>query len=140
MTLKERLQNAEVGLIGNRVAILSTSMLVGGYGASLSSLITGNILLGVGYFIPTVIGAMITGYTICGTTTKKIYKRTRDHIKQFDTIDPNFFSTAIHPDAEKKYTGYCQLQGMYLACRDAGKLEEFYRLKKEKTKNIIPNF
>lgn len=141
MTLKEKLQNAETYLVGNRVACLGAALLAGG---QLAIYIGGRTdpLTEVVQGLATIAGSLFTVSTRLGFSTMKTYRDTKNHLKKFNSIDRRFFETEIGPDKDKNLAGYCPLQGMYLACRDAKPelLPEFYRLKKEKTKNIIPNF
>jgi len=80
--------------------------------------------------------------TSYGIGTYKAYKKTSEHINELGRIDERFFRTIV-----KKEDGYivgaCQIQGMYLAAKRHGSNEmisDFYRMKKEFTKNIVPNF
>ncbi|MEI7718291.1 MAG: hypothetical protein WCI72_00355 [archaeon] len=149
MTLKEKLLDLETRLIGNRFSILGESLLLGGYGAFANEVLNNisrdnysGIIPAIGFCGLAFVGACLTGYTEFGRTTKKIYRRTKEHLGKFGKLDKDFFSTCLKTEADKRYTGYCQLQGMYLACRDYAPelLPEFYQLKKQNTKNILPNF
>lgn len=139
MTLKEKLLNLEAELLGNRVSALSTALFASGVTTVLvNGLESAGLLAGLS------LEAGIAGmsYTTCGTSTSKIYKRTKEHLRNFGKLDSRFFDTMVGFDKEGILAGYCQLQGMYLACRDYAPelLSEFYKLKKENTRNILPNF
>jgi len=144
MAIKEKLLNLETVLIGNRGVVLGISLAFGGTFAMYNEVkhVTPNLFLLGSYFLTAFSGAVVGGYNNCGEGTVKIYQRTVEHLKEFRKIDKRFLLTCMEDDANKKYTGYCQLQGIYLACRDYAPecLPEFYELKKQYTKNIVPNF
>ena len=139
MTLKEKLLEAEAVLIGNRASAIGTAMLVGGAGAAvlegpgpagcISALVAGT-------------GIALDSFTGFGSTMKSMYTRTAAHLKKFNRLDERYFNTAMGLDRYNSLVGYCQLQGMYLACRDYApqQLPKFYELKQKNTKNILPNF
>ena len=43
-------------------------------------------------------------------------------------------------EGRKQCIGYCDLQGIFLAAREKGQLDEFYQAKMGATRNILPNF
>jgi len=144
MTLKEKLNEVEATLIGNRISAISSACLLAGAGSMAilgldqATEVMGPILgpvMGVG-----LVGCSFTGF---GSTMKKLYIRTREHLKKFNTLDPRFFKAMMELDYGSWLLGYGQLQAMYLAARDSGNpeyLRQFHQLKREYTKNIIPNF
>ena len=141
MSIKDKINRIEASLIGNRVTSLGASLLVGGFiSTNLYEIkdFRNQILYGT---------IMCTGSAMCGITsfgisTNKIYKKTANSLKKFNKLDKRFFKAAMGTEYSRPLIGYCQLQGMYLACRDYApkELENFYKFKKEYTKNIIPNF
>lgn len=68
------------------------------------------------------------------------YERTKQHIQKFGRIDRRYLKTWLGHESKYKITGYCQLQGMYLAAQEEGLTKEFAELKGTHTKNIVPNF
>ncbi len=149
MTPKDKVLNLEAGLIGNRFAALGNSIMFGYYGAFANEFWKVSeyhdfsaINSTMGFLGLTFAGAAISGYNAGGWSTKKIYNKTKKHVKRFGKIDERFFRVCLGDDSRKKLTGYCQLQGMYLACRDYAPecLSEFYDLKTKHTKNMVPNF
>jgi hypothetical protein len=72
--------------------------------------------------------------------TRKIYETTKRHIRDFGTIDPDYFKVMMGIDLDNWTYGYCQLQGMYLAAKEMGCLDQFHSLKKKYTTNVLPNF
>jgi hypothetical protein len=71
--------------------------------------------------------------------TIRVYNRTVKHIEKFGTLDKRFFTTMLGQDKWRLFTGYCQLQSMYLAAKDCGVLEKYKSLRRE-VPNLIPNF
>jgi hypothetical protein len=141
MSLQEKINRAEAYLIGNRVSVIGHSLLLG-TGIFVDNLSSNMLNLTLGYSL-FYSGLLLSCLTNAGKTTGDLYKRTSQHIKKFKRIDSRFFCAALGDDfSPEVLLGYCELQGMYLACRDTKPelLPEFQRLKKEKTKNIIPNF
>ena len=149
MVLRDKIREIETTLIGNRAAAIGTALLAGGVG-SLAINFPGNeissngqitaITMATGF--ATAAGIVLTSITGFGLGIDGVYKRTGEHLKKFKKIDPRFFDRLIGMDKYNSLAGYCQLQGMYLACRDYVPefLPEFYKMKKERTKNILPNF
>ena len=85
------------------------------------------------------LGLLGIGLTLNGRTTKKYYKKTRKHIELKGELAPEFIEKLIKKDGNGKILGYCELQGIYLAARDTGNLDVFYRVKNKLSRNIIPN-
>lgn len=140
MEFKNKLKEIEATLLGNRIAVIGNALLFGGFGAAA---IRG---CGQDLGLPTAI-SMLGGWASaslagCGVGTTEIYNRTMAHLQQFNRLDERFFDKVMKINKTQSIFGYCQLQGMYLACRDYSQetLPEFYKLKAERTKNIIPNF
>jgi hypothetical protein len=126
-------------LIGNRASAIGTAMLAGGAGAMV---LEGPGPLGCLSALAAGVGIGLDSYTGFGSSMKKIYDRTVKHVKRFNRLDRRFFNTVMGLDRFDSLVGYCQLQGMYLACRDYApqKLPNFYELKQQNTRNIVPNF
>ena len=139
MTLKERLLEAEAAFIGNRASAIGTAMLAAG---GTAAFLEGPGPLGCLSVMAAGVGLGLDSYTGFGSSMKKIYDRTTEHLKRFNRLDRRFFNTVMGLDRFDNLVGYCQLQGMYLACRDYApqQLPEFYELKQKNTKNIVPNF
>lgn len=133
MKLTEIVDQLYVGLMGDRVNLASKITLA----ASTYGLIKYKDPL---LLIPTGLGLIAFGYTTEGLGTLKYYNRTSKHIKQFGKLDSEFAKTLIEGTGNRKFTGYCQIQGMYLAAKKYGQLGAFYEAKKKYSKNIIPNF
>ncbi|MGV8086088.1 MAG: hypothetical protein ACP5N1_00520 [Candidatus Woesearchaeota archaeon] len=133
MKLTEILDQAYVGITGDRVNLISKIVIIG----SVYELCeTGSRIWG----IPAIISSALIGYTSYGLKTLKYYNRTSNHIKNFGTLDLTFAKTLIKGTENKKFTGYCQLQGLYLAAKKYDQLETFYEAKKTVSNNILPNF
>ncbi len=133
MKLTEIVNQLYVSLMGDRVNLASKITLAAGiYGLIRYK---DPLLL-----IPTGLGLIFFVYTTEGLGTLKYYNRTSKHIKQFGKLDSEFAKTLIEGTENRKFTGYCQIQGMYLAAKKYGQLDAFYEAKKKYSKNIIPNF
>lgn len=72
--------------------------------------------------------------------TTKFYIKTKKHIQKFGTIREEFFLKSIWEESKSLFYWYCQLQWIYLAARELGKLDIYNELKTKYTENIIPNF
>jgi len=144
MTLKEKLNEVEATLIGNRVTVLGTTLITSGLASlCIKAPSHPSFINIIPEFIIGSVGASFVGYTQFGGKMISIYKRTTKHLKRFNKFDERFFTTIVGNDSSCKFTGYCQLQAMYLAARDSGNPEnvrEFAQLKKQYTRNIVPNF
>ncbi len=55
-------------------------------------------------------------------------------------VDKVAFRITIKDTENRKFTGYCQLQGLYLAAKRYGQLDVFYAAKSAVSNNILPNF
>jgi len=145
MKLIEKVNDLEARLLGNRCLVLGAALVGGGtYEFFMSSLSVSdkeplNLIASITSSLTAIIGSFLIGFNTCGIDTYKSYKRTIKHIEQFGEIMPDFFIKYIGQD-NGHFMGYCQLQGMYLAARKNGKLESFYRNRKEYSKCLIPNF
>ncbi|MEI7719141.1 MAG: hypothetical protein WCI72_04690 [archaeon] len=142
MTLKEKLLDIETRLIGNRAFALSAVITVGSNISIYTGALDDSPIALLAYGTMAALSGGVAGSTFFGSTTAKIYKRTRKHFSNFNKLDERFFKKYMGRDLNKNFVGYCQLQGMYLACRDYAPecLLEFHELKKQYTKNIVPNF
>jgi len=139
MGIREKIRGIETLLIGNRVTAIGSALLAGGIGATA---LEGFEAAGITTGLAIAAGGVMVSYTGLGHNIKKIYDRTSAHIKRFGKIDKRYFNKTLGSDRYSNLAGYCQLQAMYLACRDISPeiLPEFYQLKSEQTKNIVPNF
>ncbi|MBR9704526.1 hypothetical protein GOV12_03885 [Candidatus Pacearchaeota archaeon] len=97
--------------------------------------------------IPTLLGslALLCGIsieigTLAGVSTKKYYDKTLKHINLRGELTQEFVTTIINGSDNRWTWGYCQLQGVYLAAKQSGELDTFYKVMKEHSKNLIPNF
>lgn len=75
-----------------------------------------------------------------GRATKIYYDRTKNHIKKFGVLDERFFRKLMEWYPGWKFKWYCELQWIYLAARNSGKLNEFRELRKKYGSNVVvPN-
>jgi hypothetical protein len=141
-SLKERLDNLEVMVFGNRINAIGASLILG-FLAKNNRFLLPEYRSFTDFFYELASG--VTGFALCTATrggigTYNVYKRVKKHIEKHGHPDPRFLRKAMALDIYPfPFTGYCQIQGTYLACRNAGFLEDFYKIRKE-SRNIIPNF
>ena len=80
------------------------------------------------------------GDTLCGKNTLKLYKRTREHIRDFGRLDERFVKTVIRKGQNERTYGYCEQQGVYLAALHEGQTEIFRNIQKKYSKVKVPFF
>lgn len=137
MRLRERLEDLEVGLMGNRLSLFGNTFMIGGlanyiYGGSIEQQILG--LTGASF------GFCFSGPSFCGISTLRAYRATKKHIELMGRIDDRFVEGLLGVFSNNPIYGYCQLQGAYLAARKYGLGREFREIKKRVSRNKIPNF
>jgi len=133
MALNDVINNLYVGLAGDRVDLFAK---IGVASCISAAAITESGIWAIP--LPFLVG--LVGYTNFGLSTLKYYKRTSAHIKKFGRLDRRFAETLIKGTENRKFTGYCQLQGLYLAAKRYGQLEIFYAAKSAVSNNVLPNF
>ena len=133
MALNDVINNLYVGLAGDRVDLIAK---IGAAGCISAAAISNSGL----WVVPLPFFAGLIGYTKLGLSTLKYYKRTSAHIKKFGRLDRRFAETLIKGTENRKFTGYCQLQGLYLAAKRYGQLDVFYAAKSAVSNNVLPNF
>lgn len=138
MSLAEKVENAYIGLIENKVTLAANSLL----GGSLYMLFEGNqspVRL-VAAYVSIGLGVVALG-TKCGTGTVQFYCRTEQHIQKYGRLKPRVVELWItHKTENLSNFGYCQLQGIYLAAKKYDQLDAFYEAKNKVSKVKIPNF
>ncbi|MBI5065747.1 hypothetical protein HZA97_05920 [Candidatus Woesearchaeota archaeon] len=138
--LPDKVDNVYVSILGNRFNVmfqylsLSSAVLFYTF-AELNSPVLATFSA-YGSFL----SAICSAWTCCGRSTPKYYKRTEEHIKKFGELRPRFLEKLISKTENKEFTGYCQLQGAYLAARKHGQLGVFYDVKRRCSNNVLPNF
>ncbi len=76
-------------------------------------------------------GAFILSGTDFGSETYRVYEKTKEHIQKHECLDK---------EVVKLYSKfYCERQGVYMAAKELGHLDEYKSLMKGKKVNI-PNF
>jgi|SRR3989344_4673884 len=151
MSLTEKVEDAYIQVVGNRVtaaATVATVSSAGPLGLFLESLFSTeqtNPLLTVAYATGFVVTSLIaTGYlmeTKCGTKTQQYYRRTEKHIKKYNQLKPRVVELWMTRTTENQATyGYCQQQGIYLAAKKHGQLDAFYEAKRKVSRVKIPHF
>ena len=139
--LEDSVRSFIAGSVGNRVYLLGKVLLVGGI---VSASHNEKMIMDPYQFMAVSSGALFCASTFCGYGTRKLYNRTREHIRRFGKLNPKFVKNVIRR-SQQDYPGfdlligYCQEQGAYLAARDMGQLGAFNDAKTS-SRNIIPNF
>jgi len=132
MSLSQIVDNLYVGVAGDRVNLISKAGMIG----SVYGIVTDDPL----WLIPFWASFLMWSYTTGGLSTLKYYRRTTKHIQKHDKLDLRFAKKLIKGTENRKFTGYCQLQGLYLASKKYGQLDVFNEAKKSVSNNILPNF
>lgn len=143
-------KNAEIsiidrchGLIQNRVCLLTSSIL-GGSLVTIDSTLTRE-----GFYMRLLVVLISVGVynlTRYGKGTNKVYRKTIEHLKWRKKkwlnpeIPKKFFLRSLDGFEDHCAIWYCELQWLYLAAKEYGLEEEFFKMKWELTKNKIPNF
>jgi hypothetical protein len=150
--LKDIINKIDVYLLGNRVTALGIlAMCAGIYGFINSPAVAnpgkhilwGKLIASLTFDA----GFFLTGTTAAGLTTRKFYRKTMQHINEHGKLDERYINTILSyagtegfVECNDQCTGYCQIQGIYLAARDMGQLDVFRECKRKNSKNWVPNF
>jgi hypothetical protein len=139
---REILDNLETRVFGNRVTVVGASLALGF--VAKNNIFLGPETIDWSHFLYELslgmAGTLLCARTRLGIGTYRTYRRVKEHIKKHGKPDPRFLRKAMALDIYPyPFTGYCQIQGTYLACRNTGFLEDFYKLREE-SKNLMPNF
>lgn len=133
-----------VGLLGNRLTVLGELSAIAGINLIVNPITEVSDALVQGQFFTEaalVIGGLgLAGTTMFGTTTKENYQSIRNKIRRTGRLDRETIESVLDLDKDHPVLGYCQLQGAYFAAKGENRLEDFYRIRGEVSKNIIPNF
>lgn len=147
-TLGSIVEGLHVCLIGNRIMAFGMLSL----GASFYALTSGvefllpsdasalDILATTAVDSATIAGSFVLGYTHLGFGTLNLYNRTTAHIREHGGLEERYASTVFTSNSIDRVTGYCQIQGMYLAAAREGFADDFRRYQEMYSNNIIPNF
>jgi hypothetical protein len=138
----QALDNLETRVFGNRFNAIGASLFLGF--VAKNNIFVSPETINWPHFIyelaTGMAGAALCGRTQLGIGTYRVYKRVKGHIEKHGKPDPRFLRKAMALEVYPyPFTGYCQIQGTYLACRNTGFLEDFYKVKEE-SKNLLPNF
>jgi hypothetical protein len=133
MKLREIVDQLYVGVAGDRVNLISKIGIAGslyGMGVTESGL----------WILPFTISTIFFNYTLFGLSTLHYYRRSTKHIQDHEKLDLRFAKTLIKGTENRKFTGYCQLQGLYLAAKKYDQLDIFKEAKSSVSNNVLPNF
>lgn len=147
MSLAEKVEDAYISLVGNKVTLLTSSLLA----ASAYSIADNfyehfannnfSFLSFLGFGMLGSISGMINLGTKFGAGTLYFYRRTEEHIERYGELKPRVVELWMkHKTENEPEFGYCQQQGIYLAARKHGQLEAFYEAKERVSKVKIPHF
>ena len=140
MSLKDITDKAYHRLFGNRVTILGASIAVLPYCVDIQNDTLLQTLIMVSSPLITGLGGALLGSTSFGADTYSHYIRAEKHIKKFGELKPKYVQKLIEGSTNRKFFGYCELQGVYLAAKKYGQLDVFNEVKKSHSNNILPNF
>ncbi len=175
--IKKTLKDSARGVVGNRVTLISSLLMLAGFGLDLdvlrkthnSPIEQNTSQASTAYFrgIPIstpvyyenyrnpplgtklefalgsalfLIGGCAASVTAFGESTRRFYEETKEHITQRGKLEPRYMRKLIERSENGSLIGYCQLQGAYLAAREANQLEVFNEIKKQYSNNKLPNF
>lgn len=115
----------------NRVALLGYSMLASGLVGGIYSVLERDMTSLAVSCSSILGGTFILSGTDFGNETYRIYERIKEHIQKNKCLDE---------EVVKLYSKfYCERQGVYMAAKELGHLDEYKNLMKGKKVNI-PNF
>jgi hypothetical protein len=115
----------------NRPAFLGYSLLAGGLVGGIYSVLERDMTSLASSCSSILGGAFILSGTDFGNETYRVYERTKEHIQKYKRLDE---------EVVKLYSKfYCERQGVYMAAKELGHLDEYKNFMKSK-KSIIPNF
>ncbi len=132
MDLSDIVEQAYVGLVGNRLNLLAkVGLLISAYTFDSSA--------GQQWWEALMYAsAGLMGATVFGCSTLEHYVSARDQIRHYGRLDDRYARTLMEKN-KGCFSGYCQIQGLYLAAKKYSQLEVFMRAKKAYSKNVIPN-
>jgi len=142
MSLTERVENAYIRLVGNRVTLAASLLVAGTVYLNIQSMRDDDFNW-VQAFTPMmyITGALTLANTKCGGGTLYFYRRTEKSIQKRGYLKPRVIELWMtHKTENREKVGYCQQQGMYLAARKYDQLEAFYAAKKKVSNVKIPHF
>lgn len=116
----------------NRVNFLGCTLMLGGLVGSVGGIIYSNIeVIGISLIIGSA-GFLFSALSEFGSPTVQIYQRTVEHIQRFGRLDEKFVAKYMQAD-------YCCRQGVYMATKEFGFLEDYKKARKHNP-SIIFNF
>ena len=147
--LIKKLKDIELRFIGNKVNLLGSSALILGlvHGTvkGLVSIVdhSPDISLGgelaLSYSVAG-FGLFLSHYCNWGEATARYYRLAKRHIKTFGELNEAFVRRVFDRYDTRRFYGYCSLQGVFIAAREHGLTEEFLRMKREHSENLVPHF
>jgi len=87
-----------------------------------------------------VVSGAIAGYTSFGTSTGRMFRKIDRQIETDGCLNREYVTKVMCQPENDCATGYCQIQGIYLAAKKHGKLAEFRKLQEKYSCNKIPHF
>ncbi len=130
-----KLKELEVIILGNKVTLLGYSLIATGLETS--------ICYANSPYMPWFILTVLSGGFLAATTkpikeTLDKYQETMRYIKRSGKLDEFFLKKVFSKN--HILCEYCHAQGVYLAARKEGFLNQFFNAKKKYSNNIIPHF
>ncbi len=137
-TLCERINQLYITSVGNRVTALGYITLAGGTVMLIEQQPTDPLAAVIGVGMTLGFGGFCILATAAGCHTNEYYLRTKDHIKENGKFDDRFLKVTL--EKKKGTVTYCIRQGVYLAAKETGHLDQFNEAKAKYSHGTLPNF
>ena len=137
--ISDAVHTAYVAVLGNRVTAAAYVSTFNYFCASFSDYLNSPTYFLLSTFALVGITPLF-GATSCAENTIKLYKRTRQHIRDFGYLDERFVKKVISKSENGSVYGYCEQQGVYLAAIHQGQAEVFRKVQKQYSNIKIPFF
>lgn len=126
-----KLQDLVKATIMNRATLFGAGLFLSGITGTVLSIIKNDMTLCQYSGKATTIGLMLIGVTKLGSHTHETYLKTKEHIQEHKKLDRRF--------TELNAQLYCDRQGVYIAAKELGYLNDYRKCVKGMW-NIIPCF
>lgn len=131
-----KLRDLKLRTVGNRMVL--TSNLVSSAGGALTFTHNMKTWQEALAWLGVATGFSISSLCGFGEKTSFEYQKTKELIDNHGRLGELYPKKIFEHDS--KLFGYCANQGVYLAAREEGELEEYERMKEKYSDNWIPNF
>lgn len=125
-----KLTNIVKFLAMNRVTLLGYGFFTGGLAGLVIDFVKNDVETAGCSALSMLVGCYLFGITGFGKDTYNAYKDTKEHIQEHEKLDERFVN---------HHQVYCSRQGVYMAAKELGYLDDYKKAMKGK-QGIIPNF